>query len=110
MLHGVDFGCILQLDTSTLLYECYTEWILGIYYSSKSHENSLLMHKKHQNILITLSNVSKSGKNDDRLWLSSVGMGTNIADLAIKTGGGNFSLCLDDFSIVAEAVVRLGFQ
>ena len=58
------------------------------------------------NLIILPGDRECEKKNDDRLWLSSVGMGTNIADLATKTGGGNFSLCLDDFSIVAEALVN----
>jgi len=41
---------------------------------------------------------------------SGAGIGTKIAELAKKTGGGNFSLCRNDFSIVAETLVELSFQ
>ena len=36
--------------------------------------------------------------------------GNQIAELAQKTGGGNFSICLRDYSVVAEQIVRLTGQ
>ena len=50
-------------------------------------------------------------KNEDRTFLffqtwQKGDYGNKVAELAMKTGGGNFSICLEDYSILAKTIVR----
>lgn len=62
--------------------------------------------------LIVLPDDSKCKKeNDDRqFWFPESNLAKQIASLAPKTGGGNFSICLKDYSIVAKSIVSLANQ
>ena len=50
-------------------------------------------------------------ENDYRQFVfKETSVGKQIADLAKEAGGGNFSICLDDYSVVAETIVELASQ
>ena len=50
-------------------------------------------------------------ENDDLQFLfKETNEGKQIAEVAKKIGGGNFSICLKDYSIVADTIVRLSTQ
>lgn len=48
--------------------------------------------------------------NDHQMFFAQTEMGERIFDLATQTGGGNFSICLKDYSIVAKTIVELSVQ
>ncbi len=48
--------------------------------------------------------------NKQQVIFEESGMGERIADLSKKTGGGNFSICLKDYSVVAKTIVHLAAQ
>ena len=62
--------------------------------------------------LIVLPGDKKCEQENNHLQLigKETSMGKRIADLAKEAGGGNFSICLDDYSIVAETIVNLAYQ
>ncbi len=49
----------------------------------------------------------KKVEDDQPFLFSSAHQGKKVAQLAQKTGGGNFSICLDDYSVVAHNLVNL---
>ena len=62
--------------------------------------------------LIILPGDKKCLQENDKqqLIFEESGMGEQIADLSKKAGGGNFSICLKDYSVVAKAIVHLAAQ
>ena len=59
--------------------------------------------------IIVLPDDDKCKKENDaqQFWFPESKKAEKIAALAPKTGGGNFSICLDDYSIVAKSIVNL---
>ena len=62
-------------------------------------------------LIILPGDVNCKNKNDKhQFWFPESNPASQIALLAQKTGGGNFSICLKDYSIVAETIVQLNTQ
>ncbi len=66
-------------------------------------------------VIIEPKNTKCFQKNEDRTFFvyhhwQKGSYGVQISKLAKKTGGGNFSICLKDYSIVAETIVHLSRQ
>lgn len=63
------------------------------------------------NIIIVPGDESCENENVDmQFWFEEASAGEKIAEVAKKLGGGNFSICLKDYSIVAKTIVRLSAQ
>ena len=62
-------------------------------------------------LIILPDDIKCKNENIDRqFWFPESYKAKQIASLAPKTGGGNFSICLKDYSIVAKSIVNLAKQ
>ena len=63
------------------------------------------------NLIILPGDKKCLQENDKQQFIfEESGMGERIADLSKKAGGGNFSICLKDYSVVANTIVHLAAQ
>ncbi len=58
-------------------------------------------------IILPNDEICKKTNEDEASFFSNVTYGTLLSELPTKTGGGNFSICLEDYSIVADTLVHL---
>ena len=63
------------------------------------------------NIIVLPGDEHCVEENDDmQILFPEVAPGEKISEVAKKIGGGNFSICLEDYSVVADTIIRLSAQ